>query len=301
MAPYRAHSLVLGGASGLCALGVVGLAGCRVEATTFLPAAGVLALLLGLHFVYATMRPSPVLATLLGTLALTMWSLGVVGILALAGLALGRPLIDPILARADAALGLDARVASEWLTGRGWFTELLVAAYMSSIPLVFATLAGLALARRHDEAWRYGLCIGAAALVCAGFAVVAPAIGAFATLGASEEVLARLPYGGTYHLAVFRAFYEGGARTIDVARLEGVITFPSFHTAMALLTVHAWRALAALRAVGIAYGALVLVSTIPIGGHYFVDVAAGALLCAATIHLTQPRRIAAPPPVAAEA
>jgi membrane-associated phospholipid phosphatase len=72
------------------------------------------------------------------------------------------------------------------------------------------------------------------------------------------------------------ALREARTFVIDPTQLAGVATFPSFHTALALMTAAAWRDVPTIRAAMFAWQALVIVSTIPIGGHYVVDLIAGA-------------------------
>ena len=63
---------------------------------------------------------------------------------------------------------------------------------------------------------------------------------------------------------------------IDPTQLAGVATFPSFHTALALMTAAAWRDVPRIRVAMFAWQGLVIISTIPIGGHFVVDLIAGA-------------------------
>ena len=62
-----------------------------------------------------------------------------------------------------------------------------------------------------------------------------------------------------------------------MSHLEGVVTFPSFHAITALLIAHAWRGLPGATLFKI-WAALVIVSAVPIGGHYVIDLVVGAAL-----------------------
>ena len=97
----------------------------------------------------------------------------------------------------------------------------------------------------------------------------------------SPGVLALLPAGaGRYYLPVFDAYRSGVLMTADIRHVDGVVSFPSFHAAMALMTAHALRGVPRLLGPALAWCGLVLASTIPIGGHYVADVLAGAVVWA---------------------
>lgn len=103
-----------------------------------LAAAG-LAVLTSLHVIYSVVRPAPVLARVLGVVAALTWSQLMIGLIAVAGLGLAAPMIDGELAMIDRAMGLDARRFIEWVVDYPALTGLLRVAYLSSVPLVFAT------------------------------------------------------------------------------------------------------------------------------------------------------------------
>ncbi len=84
------------------------------------------------------------------------------------------------------------------------------------------------------------------------------------------------PDAGVWHLQHFEALRNGTFRVFTAQETEGLITFPSYHTACALLVPLAMRGFGALTAIAWAFAAVVAVSTVPIGGHYLIDVIAGA-------------------------
>jgi membrane-associated phospholipid phosphatase len=92
---------------------------------------------------------------------------------------------------------------------------------------------------------------------------------------------------GVYHLADLYELRSTGHFVIDPFRLQGVVTFPSFHVAMAAMTVAAWRDDRRLRWWMLYFNLVVILSTVPIGGHYLIDLPAG-LLCWAVIFYAGP-------------
>ena len=81
-------------------------------------------------------------------------------------------------------------------------------------------------------------------------------------------------------VSCFELYRSGDVRTIGVTMLCGVVNFPSFHACLALMTAHACRD-SRLAVPARIWNALVIVSAIPMGGHYIVDLMAGAGVFAA--------------------
>src|SRR5208283_1718480 len=71
------------------------------------------------------------------------------------------------------------------------------------------------------------------------------------------------------------ALRSGSLPVVNLQRLDGLITFPSFHTAVAVLLIYAARGTPAL-VLATVINALMILSTFTEGGHYLVDVVAGA-------------------------
>jgi len=76
---------------------------------------------------------------------------------------------------------------------------------------------------------------------------------------------------------------DGSRRSFDSARIPGLISLPSFHAVMAVLCTWAARPLRLLFPVLVPVNLCMLVSTIPCGGHYLLDVIAGVLLVVGVI------------------
>lgn len=264
--------------------------GFRLELGTFFSILLVFLLLVGIQIVYTVLRPIPMFAAVTGGIAVTSWSLMMVGVTALAGLGLQAPLIDEPLIRADTSLGLDAAMFTDWVARNPAFASLLMGFYISSIPLIFATVLFLALTGRHERMWAFCLSITGAAMVCALVGSVIPAIGSFTALNIPLSTRELLPAGaGTYYLAAFEAYRSGSLHVIDVTRLDGVVIFPSFHVIMALATGYAYRGIRLISPIAYVANAIVILATVPMGGHYFIDLLAGAVVWAPFAMITRER------------
>jgi membrane-associated phospholipid phosphatase len=228
-------------------------------------------------------------ASTLAILASFMWS-GFAGFsLAMLALEAGFPLVDRLLATLDRALLFDQErfawaIAS--LPGAGATLDVI---YMLSVPLIFA--AALVHALRADREKLRELSIVytgslAATVLISG---LTPAIGTFAHYGFPPELTSLLPArAGTYHLEDF-ARIRAGDFTLDPLAMNGVVTFPSFHMVMAMIIAFTFRSIPIVNIAAVGISALTIVATIIIGGHYVIDLVAGAGVTSAWMLLASRR------------
>jgi len=251
--------------------------------------AGLALILLGLHIVYTRLRPDPFIGPITGGLAVVIWAGCIAAVAALAALRCGAPLVDGMLARADAMLGVDTPTLVAWLA-RNAPISLLNVAYMSTVPLVFAAVVMLGWSGQETTMWQLCLAFAGSAVSCAFLSALTPAVGTFAHYGMAHDVLALLPSdAGRYYLPTLLEYRSGSLTTVDIHHFDGVVVFPSFHAAMTLMTAYALRDVRWLFRPACVWSGLTLISTIPMGGHYAVDILAGAAIWAA---FAQPYRIA---------
>lgn len=209
-------------------------------------------------------------------------SLLLCGLVSLTGLRLGLPVADAMLARGDALAGFDVRSVTHFVAVRPMFSAVLERAYMWSGPIcALAVLWNLAKGERV-RMWHVAATIGIAMQVTAVVSIFFPARGASAHLGLDSLQGHGLPYGaGTYAVDSFMHFYAGTDLLVRLEDLNGIVCFPSFHTAMALVIVQGF-AQSRLRWPAVVWGALTILSTIPMGGHYVTDLLGGMAVWAAS-------------------
>lgn len=191
------------------------------------------------------------------------------------GLTLHAPLADRWLAQADAALGFDWTAWYRFVRAHKLFSSLLLFAYRSLGPQLAITLFALPLsgmaARNREFLTATALALLSAVLISA----LLPAESAW-VWHRSEEEIAPGPWKD------FLAMRDGRLTLLDLQQLRGLVTFPSFHAAMAV--VLAWVARGTRFAwLSAALNLLMLASTPTEGGHYLVDALAGAAIAAAAI------------------
>ena len=177
---------------------------------------------------------------------------------------LQQPLIDPWLARMDAALGFNVGEFAAWTAARPWLASVLASAYFTLIPQLVLTPVLLVADRAYDRMWRFLLHFH----VCAAGTVAAlalfPAACAFQYYGFTST----LPQ--ERFITQFNGLRDGTFTTVSYSSLEGLISVPSFHMAGALMVVWAFRGWRLFPIVLILNTALVA-ATVLSGAHYIID------------------------------
>jgi membrane-associated phospholipid phosphatase len=260
------------------------LAGFRLAGYGALWIAAVSAAVWGLGYFYSAARPDTRLAALAFAAAYLILFTFAAGLLSYVGTSLDRPLLDAAFAGADAALGLDWLAALTFADAHPWLGRLLRTAYQSSLLQVVAVLLTLAATGQLVRLRGFLALFAATGLVTIAASIAFPAAGAFVFHNPPLELRGVVGRdAGVWHLVHFEALRSGAMRAIDPSAIEGLVTFPSFHTALAVITAWAFWRTRLVAVPALLLNLTVIASTVPVGGHYFVDVAAGACIAGAAI------------------
>jgi membrane-associated phospholipid phosphatase len=272
------------GVVALADLAAMALAGFRLAGYGAFWIAAVSAAAWGLGNFYSTARPDARLAALAFAAAYLIFFTFGAGVLSYIGTSLNRPLLDAAFARADAALGLDWLAALAFADAHPWVGQTLRLAYQSSLPQVATALVVLAATGQLVRLQGFLGLFAATSLVTILTSAAFPAAGAFVFHNPPAELRSVVGHdAGIWHLVHFEALRSGAMRAIDPTAIEGLITFPSFHTALAVVTAWAFWRTRYIAMPALILNLTVIASTVPVGGHYFVDVFAGAAISAAAI------------------
>ncbi len=229
--------------------------------------------LITLEFVYTKVRPRPAIASLAGMFADIIGFSCVSAILSYLVVALRFPLVDNSLVMIDNMLHLD------WISYYNWYraspyiiTLLMKLSYFSlmiqiiSLPILFNFLS---LYKSPETVSRSRFLLNgfaATALVSIILSGLFPAVSAFVWYQVELK---------TAYIADFEGLYNGSKTIIDLSKLQGIITFPSFHAALAVVltcsTYGIWYLFVPVLLINI----INLLSTSVVGGHYFIDIFAG--------------------------
>lgn len=225
---------------------------------------------------------------LFGSVGLMLLSSLVAGIIAHAGLRLKRPFVDRALQFADWLLMIDTPAWVFAVSRHPVMAHALAAFYNSTVPVVIITAFALSIVGTKDRTWELVYAYSAGIIICSLIFAAFPAIGTFAFAGINPETAPGLPVSaGRFHLKAVEYYRYGSAPVVDIAKFNGVVTFPSFHTIMAIIVAYALRGFGALSYAAALWSALVIVSTVPIGGHFVIDIIGGGSLRLALLLLAK--------------
>jgi hypothetical protein len=182
-------------------------------------------------------------------------------------LACAGPLVDSRLMAMDRALGFDWLAGYRFVHAHPQLAAILGLAYGSLVyqGLYFCVLLGLMnhKQRMRDMFWLFLL---TGVLACTGTLL-------FPALGPSKFYNIETHNG---FVPVMQHILSGRDLNFTLAHLTGVVSFPSFHTSMALAYAWAFRRTGVIGA-GVAALNLAMLFSVPyFGGHYLVDMFAGA-------------------------
>lgn len=208
------------------------------------------------------------------------------------------PLLDAQLAAIDAALGFDWQAFLAWANARPLLAAALVFAYHSTGPLLVAEFVYFSFARREERLYELFALIALTTLCTAFIQALVPAAGAYVLFQPGREQFSNFTeLAGMWHYAELAVLRAGEPFTYFTANSSGMVTFPSFHTVLGVLTAYAVRDERWLAPPILLLNATMIVATIPEGGHHLIDVFAGFAIAATAILAL--RRVAAAVPAPA--
>jgi membrane-associated phospholipid phosphatase len=202
-------------------------------------------------------------------------------------------LLSVVLASTDAPVRdtglimLDRWIGFDWKTMIGavaeWprFTRLLNYSYASLAYQPLPLLLLLAVAGRVPRANILALAWTITLAITIMIFPFVPALGGYLHYGIPRGDVPEVQIAAAWlYVDVFEGARSGALRMLGSGTLDGVITFPSFHAAAAVLLAWGFYGIPWLRWPGVGLNALMVASTPVIGGHYLVDTLAGIAVAA---------------------
>lgn len=199
------------------------------------------------------------------------------------GAATNLPMMDESLAQLDRMLGLDWHAYFSFIYERPKLIAAVVLSYgMIGLP-IFGIPILLGMARRFRRLQQFTLAFALALVATTVISMFVPAIGTYDQLGIKPDPAIFTPGAYLDQLRDLPLVRDGSLRELDLKALAGIITFPSFHAAAAVLYLWAMWSVRWMRPFALFGNGAMLLATPIGGGHYFVDVLFGMALAVLAI------------------
>lgn len=191
------------------------------------------------------------------------------------------PYADSMLLAWDRALLLDWNAYFAFVAERPALIQMLDVAYVSLTPISALGFVGLFLLGRVEAARFFVVTFATTAVVCTVIGAFFPAVAAVGYALERPELLERFATRpGWYSIPVIDALRNTDSYTFNMYYLPGLTTFPSFHTAAGIVLTYSYRG--NLLYIPVLCYTVIMVASTPVwGGHYFVDLFAGAAIAIA--------------------
>lgn len=245
---------------------------------------GVSAMLAFIGFIYTRLRPDEKIATMSVETAFLMVYSAAGCMFSYLITTWNRPLIDAALAAFDEGIGFDWHSYIAFANARPWIDVLSTALYQSTLAQIALSVV-LLVTLGHTERVREMVgTVMVSSFLCVAIAGLLPSAGALAYYHPSDTFY--LQNHPTVDIAYKQVFFDLRAHHLTHLSLEGVhglVAFPSYHVALSVILMIAYRGMPKLFWPVTALNVLVIMSTPIDGGHHLSDGLGGAvlgLLCA---------------------
>ncbi len=193
--------------------------------------------------------------------------------------ALGAPYADGWLAAADARLGVHVPTLAAWTAAHPIVRALCTLAYGSLTPQFFATIIILAAYKDRDRLWEFAFHFHVCLILTLAALIIWPAVCPPAHYGFTPTIdMTRL-------IRQIKDLHEGTMTVVRFDQLEGLVSFPSFHVAGALIVTWAFRSRRWWLIPIACLNAALIAATFVTGVHYVIDVIASVPLVGGSVWL----------------
>jgi hypothetical protein len=237
---------------------------------------------------YARIRPDIRLSTMLFGAAFLIAFSAAFSLLNYLLLTVAGPRMDDLLAAADKTLGIDWPAMMAFMVDYPRLDAALQLCYGSVLPQIAMLIIVLSIANHTDEVYKLSLSIAIGAMLTVAFWTICPSFGAFSVYNLPPNVAGRLS------LALDRRYADElisllahGPGLISPTSAKGLVGFPSFHGALAMLVAWYARHIRYLRWPVLAVNIAVVIATPIQGGHHVVDLLGGLVVALAAVAATE--------------
>ena len=231
---------------------------------------------------YRFFRPDPAIFYAAELIAQIMLISLLGGLLAYGGAASGLPYRDAELLAADRWLGFDLQWYLGFVDSRPWLARISLIAYVTMLWQATIVFFVLLLTGNVERLQAFAISLIVSLAITIAIFALFPALGWYGYLHVDRAEFPHLSFIAHFvsHLEDVRS---GTLRAIPVDDLRGIISFPSYHAAVALIAVWALWPVRFFRWPVLILNMLMIASTPIEGTHYLVDVIGGLAVSACTL------------------
>lgn len=197
----------------------------------------------------------------------TVWAQNV-AIASYLGVGLNIPTIADTLVHFDNSIGFDWLSTYHWVSSHRILRLVLIYAYWSALAQFVLIPLVLAVVRQFDDIVEFLAILFISSFVLLLIAIPLPAESAFLHYGITDP-------GTSSSVQDFTLLRDGALKVINPYKIQGLVSMPSFHTMLAIFFAYSVRRVRFVFAAAVALNAIMIASTITVGGHYLADVLAG--------------------------
>ncbi|WP_429284235.1 phosphatase PAP2 family protein [Paraburkholderia sp. GAS41] len=190
------------------------------------------------------------------------------------------PLVEGSLIRFDLAVGFNWVAAYHFVQSHPHVQRILALAYASGRWQLLAVPFVLGLSGRREALPDFFFLLVIASVLLLVSSTPFPATSAFVHFNVGDPNLMAT-------VSDFAPLRNGTLRSIDLTHSQGLVSMPSFHTALAVLFTYSLRRIPWVFGFAGALNLAMIISTPTQGGHYLADVFGGVVLAALTIQILQ--------------
>lgn len=231
------------------------------------------------------LRRYDIFYTLFGGIAFMMFATPMFRIFNHLSMSLAFPWADGWLSSADMLLGFDWMQFLRWVDGEEVLLVFMDWSYLSldQYTAVFYLFL-IAIPERRRACFELLALFTLTAAICMVIGLFFPAQAAMVYYAPDLTGFANIHERiGTYHMEPLERLRSDVPPLLELIKLPGLVTFPSFHTAMGIVLVYACRWRWWLFVPSLAINLIMILSTLLYGSHYLIDIIASTVVTLATI------------------
>lgn len=194
------------------------------------------------------------------------------------------PLADDSVRAFDLSLGFNHVTWMGWLNQHPSITSVFRPVYNSMIPQAVLIISLCLTTSRVRHLDRYLCAFAIAIILTSAVSALLPTHGIVADLDPTLRNTPAWPFAAT-DVATYDALRSGALRNLIGIPKLGIVSFPSFHAASAVLAAWAFWTWPPTRYPAAALNVILSIATVGCGGHYIADVLVGILVAVCSITL----------------